>query len=67
MYGSLTAGDGAVYTSSPEVTLTPFDNSWREPYACFDWGFDAYTATTCVDSDSVQTGRHGYAYKSSNP
>ncbi|HEX8146935.1 MAG TPA: hypothetical protein VF591_07130 [Pyrinomonadaceae bacterium] len=64
---SLTAGDGAVYAASPEVTLSPFDNSGSEPYACFDWSFDAYSVTSCVESERVSVGRHGYTYKDSNP
>jgi hypothetical protein len=64
---SLTAGDGAVYTASPEVELSPFDNSGREPYTCFDWSFDNYSGTSCVEYRRVWFGRHGYAYKDSNP
>lgn len=64
---ALTAGDGAVYAASPEVTLSPFDNSGQQPYECFDWGFDGYSVSSCVESDRVSVGRHGYAYKGSNP
>ena len=64
---SLRAGDGAVYTASPEVELSPFDNSGREPDTCFDWSFDEYSGTSCVEYQRVWVGRHGYAYKDSNP
>lgn len=64
---SVSAGDGAVYMASPEVDLMPFDNSSREPYTCFDWSFDAYSGTSCVEYRRVWFGRHGYAYKDSNP
>lgn len=64
---SLIAGDGSVYEASPEVDLVPFDNSSREPNTCFDWSFDNYSGTNCVDYRRVWFGRHGYAYKDSNP
>lgn len=64
---SLTDGNGAVYTASPEVDLTPFDNSGHEPSTCFDWSFDDYSGTSCVDYRRVWFGRHGYAYKDTNP
>jgi hypothetical protein len=64
---SLTAGDGAVYAAAPEVTLNPFDNSGQEPPACFDWDSDGYSGTICSDYEKVSLGKHGFAFKDSNP
>jgi hypothetical protein len=70
LYGinvSLTPGDGAVYVASPMVSLSPFDNSGSQPSQCFDWAFDEYSGTSCVEYDAIRLGKHGYAYKDSNP
>jgi len=63
----LTTGDGAMYTASPEVTLNPFDNTGQQPLSCFDWSFDPYSGTTCIQDQRVQFGKHGFAFKDSNP
>ena len=60
---SLTTGDGTVYTASPGVTLDPFDNSGQQPYVCFDWSFDEFSGTSCVQNERVWTGKHGFAFK----
>ena len=64
---SLTAGDGAVYTAAPEVELRPFDNSGSDPGSCFEWSFDNFGGTSCVEYERVWVGKAGYAYKASNP
>ena len=64
---SLTTGDGSTYTASPEVTLSSFDNSGQQPYTCFDWSFEELSGTSCSTNDGIQTGKHGFAYKASNP
>lgn len=64
---ALTAGDGAVYVASPVVNLSAFDNSGSQPYTCFDWAFDEYSGTSCVQYDAIRLGKHGYAYRDSNP
>jgi hypothetical protein len=63
----LTTGDGTVYTASPEVTLTPFDNTGQQPLNCLDWSFEAFSGTTCIQDERVQFGKHGFALKNSNP
>jgi hypothetical protein len=60
---SLTTGDGAVYTASPTVTLNPFDNSGQQPFTCFDWSFDEFSGTSCVQNERVWIGKHGFAFK----
>lgn len=64
---SLTAGDGVSYTAAPEVTLRSFDNSGQQPYTCFDWSFEEYSGTSCSTYDRIQFGKHGFAYKDTNP
>jgi len=59
----LTTGDGSAYTASPLVTLRPFDNSGQQPLACFDWSFDDFSGTSCVQFERVQFGKHGFAFK----
>jgi len=34
---------------------------------CFEWSFDNYGGSGCVSFERVYTGKHGYAYKDSNP
>jgi hypothetical protein len=60
---SLTTGDGTVYTASPDVTLNPFDNSGQQPYTCFDWSFDEFSGTSCIQNERVWIGKHGFAFK----
>ena len=60
---ALTTGDGTVYTASPTVTLNPFDNSGQQPYTCFDWSFDEFTGTSCIQNERVWIGKHGFAFK----
>jgi hypothetical protein len=64
---SMTGGDGATYVASPEVTLTSFDNSAQQPSTCFDWAFGDQSGTSCFAYERVQTGKHGYVYKGTNP
>jgi len=59
----LTTGDGSVYTASPDVTMNPFDNSGQQPYQCFDWSFDEFSGTSCVQNERVWIGKHGFAFK----
>jgi hypothetical protein len=59
----LTTGDGAIYTASPLVTLNPFDNSGQQPYTCFDWSFDEFSGTSCIQNERIWTGKHGFAFK----
>jgi len=63
----LTSADGSRYVASPEVTLAGFDNSGNQAYTCFDWSFDQYSGTSCVENDVIRLGRVGYAYKDSSP
>lgn len=60
---SLTTGDGTIYTASPNVTLNPFDNSGQQPFTCFDWSFDEFSGTSCVQNERVWIGKHGFAFK----
>ena len=60
---SLTTGDGTIYTASPNVTLSPFDNSGQQPFQCFDWSFDEFSGTSCVQNERVWIGKHGFAFK----
>jgi len=63
----LTTGDGTMYTASPEVILNTFDNSGQEPFSCFDWSFDEFSGTSCIQFERVWLGKHGFASKNSNP
>lgn len=63
----LTTGDGSMYTASPEVTLSAFDNSGSQPFSCFDWSFDEFSGTSCIEFERVWIGKHGFAFKDSNP
>jgi hypothetical protein len=60
---ALETGDGAVYTASPKVTLNPFDNSGQQPNTCFDWSFDQFSGTSCVQYERVWTGKQGFAVR----
>ena len=60
---SLTTGDGTIYAASPNVTLNPFDNSGQQPFMCFDWSFDEFSGTSCVQNERVWNGKHGFAFK----
>jgi hypothetical protein len=60
---SLATGDGGIYTASPDVILNPFDNSGQQPYECFDWSFDEFSGTGCIQNERVWTGKHGFAFK----
>jgi hypothetical protein len=60
---SLATGDGGIYTASPDVILNPFDNSGQQPYECFDWSFDEFSGTSCIQNERVWTGKHGFAFK----
>ena len=60
---SLATGDGTVYTASPNVTLKPFDNSGQQPFMCFDWSFDEFSGTSCIQNERVWIGKHGFAFK----
>ena len=64
---ALSVGDGVVYTASPEVTLSTFDNTGSQPYSCFDWSFEEFSGTSCIQYERVQFGKHGFAFKDSNP
>ena len=64
---SLTTGDGSVLIASPEATMSTFDNSGQQPTMCFDWSFDPFTGTSCISNQRVWTGKHGFAYRDSNP
>ena len=63
----LTSADGSKYVASPVVTLGPFDNSNNQPYSCIDWSFEQFSGTSCIQMESIQVGKQGYAYKDSNP
>jgi hypothetical protein len=63
----LTTGDGSQFSASPEVILSAFDNSGPQPYTCFDWAFDEFSGTNCIQSDRIQFGKHGFALKTTNP
>ncbi len=63
----LTTGDGSQFSAAPEVTLTTFDNSGPQPYTCFDWAFDEFSGTGCIEFDRIQFGKHGFAFKDTNP
>ena len=60
---SLTTGDGTVYSASPNVTMQPFDNSGQQPFMCFDWSFDEFSGTSCIQNERVWIGKHGFAFK----
>lgn len=64
---SLTTGDGSIYAAAPVATMNTFDNSGRQPTTCFDWSIDEYSGTSCVSNERVWTGKHGWAYKDTNP
>ena len=64
---SLTTGDGSTYAAAPEAIMRTFDNSGQQPNMCLDWSFDEYSGTSCVANERVWTGKHGFAYKDTNP
>lgn len=64
---ALSTGDGIVYRAAPEVSLSSFDNSGQEPFSCFDWSFEEFGGTNCISYERVTFGKHGFAFKDTNP
>jgi hypothetical protein len=30
---------------------------------CFDWSFDEFSGTSCIQNERVWIGKHGFAFK----